>query len=140
MGHFSRTRSGRIICFATALWMQSSLTQAQLPAELVIHNGLIVNEDGRMAADIRIQGEKIVEIGAKLKAAPGAKEMDATGLLVLPGVIDTHAHLELEPVVNPKLTNRLEDLTSGSRAALAGGITTITDFITMSSDESPDAF
>ncbi len=37
------------ICLAAALMMPSSLTQAQLPAELVIRNGLIVNENGRMA-------------------------------------------------------------------------------------------
>ena len=46
-------------------------------AELVIHNGLIINDTGKMAADIRIQGEKIVEIGPKLVAAPGAREIDA---------------------------------------------------------------
>ncbi len=120
--------------------MESGVTQAQMSPELVIHNGLIVNDTGRMAADIRIQGEKIVEIGANLKAAPGAKEIDAKGLLVLPGVIDSHAHMELEPVVNPKPYTRLEDLTSGSRAALAGGITTVTDFITMTKDEDPNAF
>ena len=140
MGLSPRTRFGGIICLVTAFWMQSGLTQAQGPAELVIRNGLIVNDTGRLEADIKIQGEKIVEIAPKLKASPGAKEIDAKGMLLLPGVIDTHAHLELEPVVNPKLTNRLEDLTSGSRAALAGGITTITDFITMNSDEDPNAF
>jgi dihydropyrimidinase len=125
---------------AMALVLQSSVTQAQRPAELVIRNGLIVNDTGRMVADIRISGEKIVEIGAGLKAAPGTKEIDARGLLVLPGVIDTHAHLELEPVIDLKLANRIEDLTTGSRAALAGGVTTVTDFITMTKDEDPDAF
>ena len=42
--------------------MQSSPMQAQQAGELVIHNGLIINENGRMEADIRIKGEKIVEI------------------------------------------------------------------------------
>jgi urease alpha subunit len=41
---------------------QSTATLAQAPAETVIHNGLIINATGKMAADIRIQGEKIVEI------------------------------------------------------------------------------
>jgi urease alpha subunit len=48
-----------------SLMVQSSATQAQQSGELVIHNGLIVNEDGRMQADVRIRGEKIVEIGPK---------------------------------------------------------------------------
>ncbi|OAI43338.1 hypothetical protein AYO42_01715 [Rhizomicrobium sp. SCGC AG-212-E05] len=124
--------------------MQSSLTQAQLPAELVIRDGLIVNENGRMAADIRISGEKIVEIGATLKASPGAKVIDAAGMLLLPGAIDTHTHLELEPIGTTAERNTqvgaVDDLTSGSRAALAGGITTMTDFITMKNDEDPNAF
>ncbi len=128
------------ICLAAALMMPSSLTQAQLPAELVIRNGLIVNENGRMAADIRIQGEKIVEIAPKLQASPGAKVIDATGLLLLPGAIDTHTHLELAPPVNPKFGDKVDDWTTGSMAALAGGITTISNFIPMASDEDPNAF
>jgi len=128
------------LCLAAALMMPSSLTQAQLPAELVIRNGLIVNENGRMAADIRIQGEKIVEISPKLQASPGAKVIDATGLLLLPGAIDTHTHLELAPPVNPKFGDKIDDWTTGSMAALAGGITTISNFIPMASDEDPNAF
>ena len=127
--------------------LQSSATQAQPTGELVIHNGLIVNDTGRMAGDIRVQGEKIVEISPRIKASPGAREIDAKGMLLMPGIIDTHTHLSLEPVVpgappgpgagQPGL---VDDLTSGSMAALAGGITTITDFIAMGNDEAPDAF
>src|ERR1700739_1144276 len=86
---------------AMSLVMQSRAPQAQQSGELVIHNGLIVNEDGRMQADVRIRGEKIVEIGPKLVAAPGAREIDASGMLLLPGIVDTHTHLNLEPVVSP---------------------------------------
>lgn len=144
-----RARRGRMtvaVCLATALMMQSSLTQAQLPAELVIHNGLIVNDTGRLAADIRIRGEKIVEIAPNLKAGAGAKEIDATGMLLLPGAIDTHTHLSLEPVVRPVViepgTNAgaVDDFTDGSKAALAGGITTISNFVAMKNDEDPNAF
>jgi len=82
--------------------MQSGATEAQQAAvELVIHNGLIVNDTGRLEADIRIRGEKIVEIAPKLKAGAGAREIDAKGMLLLPGAIDTHTHLSLEPVVRP---------------------------------------
>jgi dihydroorotase-like cyclic amidohydrolase len=131
---------------AIGLVMQSVATQAQLPAELVIHNGLIINENGRMAADIRIRGEKIVEIAYRLVAAPGAREIDASGMLLMLGIIDTHTHLELEPFGTAATADRntqagaVDDLTSGSKAALAGGITTMTDFIAIKNDEDPNAF
>jgi dihydropyrimidinase len=144
----SSRRSAGLACLALTLMLQSSATSFAQPAdELVIHNGLIINENGRMAADIRIQGEKIVEIAPTIKAAPGAKEIDAKGMFLMPGIIDTHTHLALEPVVpgappgpgsgQPGL---VDDLTSGSMAALAGGITTITDFVAMGNNEAPDAF
>jgi len=152
MGYSLGTRPGRAsrataaTCLAIALMMPSSLTQAQLPAELVIRNGLIVNDTGRLEADIRIRGEKIVEIAPKLMAGAGAREIDAKGMLLLPGAIDTHTHLLLEPVVRPVViepgTNQgaVDDFTDGSKAALAGGITTMSNFIPMASDEDPNAF
>jgi dihydropyrimidinase len=120
--------------------MQSSPTQAQQSGELLIHNGLIVNEDGRMEADVRIRGEKIVEIGPKLVAMPGAREIDASGMLLLPGIVDTHTHLNLEPIVPPNPKGNADDLTSGSAAALAGGITTMSDFIRIENNEDPNAY
>jgi len=156
MGSLLRMRPSRIVsvaslasavCFATALLMQSGATQAQQAAvELVIHNGLIVNDTGKMAGDIRIRGEKIVEIAPHIAASPGAKEIDAKGMLLLPGAIDTHTHLSLEPVVGPVViepgnnAGAVDDLTDGSKAALAGGITTISDFVAMKNDEDPNAF
>src|SRR5260370_17754812 len=152
MGSLSRARSGRrspatvrtclavVTCLAMSLMMQSSTTQAQQSGELVIHNGLIVNEDGRMQVDVRIRGEKIVEIGPKLVAAPGAREIDACGMLLLPGIVDTHTHLNLEPIVPPNPKGNADDLTSGSAAALAGGITTVSDFIRIENNEDPNAY
>src|SRR5260370_9627215 len=152
MGSLSRARSGRrspatvrtclavVTCLAMSLMMQSSTTQAQQSGELVIYNGLSVNEDGRMQADVRIRGEKIVEIGPKVVAAPGAGEIDASGMLLLPGIVDTHTHLNLEPVVPPNPKGNADDLTSGSAAALAGGITTVSDFIRIENNEDPNAY
>ena len=152
MGSLLRARSGRrspatfrtclaaVIGLAMSLMMQSGATQAQQSGELVVHNGLVVNEDGRMQADVRIRGEKIVEIGPRLVAAPGAREIDASGMLLLPGIVDTHTHLNLEPIVPPNPKGNADDLTSGSAAALAGGITTVSDFIRIENNEDPDAY
>lgn len=153
MGSLFQKRSNRrafvasAACLTIALLMQSGVTEAhQSAAELIIRNGLIVNDTGRLEADIRIHGEKIVEIAPKLKAGAGAKEIDAKGMLLMPGAIDTHTHLSLEPVVQPVViepgTNAgaVDDFTDGSKAALAGGITTISNFVAMKNDEDPNAF
>ena len=127
-------------CLALALMMQCSVTQAQPTGELVIHNGLIINDTGRMQADIRIRGEKIVEIAPKLTAAPGAREINAAGMFLMPGIVDTHDHLPLEPIVNPRPDQNQDDIISGSRAALASGITLVGDFVGIRNDEDPNAY
>src|SRR5262245_54399916 len=115
-------------------------TSAQQQPELVIHNGLIVNESGRMAADVRIVGEKIAEIGPHLTAGPGAREIDAAGMLLVPGAIDTHTHLNADSSVPPRPNSNTDDYVSGSSAALAGGITTVSNFLPMLPDETADAY
>jgi dihydropyrimidinase len=97
---------------------------AQQPSELLIRNGTIVNASGRSEGDVRIRNGTIAEIGRGLKPAPGAREINASGKLVLPGGIDPHVHLGLRPGIQGS-----DDYTSASRAALAGGITTISNFI-----------
>ena len=105
---------------------------AQEPAEILIRNGLIVTETGRLQADLRIRGGEIAEIGRNLTPARGARTVDATGKLVLPGGIDTHVHLT--PVRTPDDRRGADDFESASRAALAGGITTIGAFIGQNPD------
>ena len=58
---------------------------AQEPAEILIRNGLVVTETGRLQADVRIRGAEIAEIARNLTPARGARTVDATGKLVLPG-------------------------------------------------------
>jgi dihydropyrimidinase len=93
--------------------------------DLVIRNGLMVTAERQFEADIRIRGEEIVEIGHELPRREGdERELDAQGLLILPGGIDPHVHLTLPQSV-PATDRWVDDLTSGSKAALAGGITTV---------------
>ena len=100
---------------------------AQQPTEIVIRNGTIVNSTGRTPADLRIRNGTIAEIGRNLTPGPGAQVIDATGKFVLPGGIDPHVHLT--PVRTPTTPQGADDYTSASRSALAGGTTTISNFI-----------
>jgi len=88
-------------------------------AELLITGGEVAGPEGIQRADVRIVGEFIVEVAPALRPNRDATEVDASGKLILPGGIDPHTHLA-PPWV--------DDLTSGSAAALAGGITTLGEF------------
>jgi len=104
---------------------------AQQPAELLIRNGLIVTAEGRTPGDVRVRNGTIVEIGPDLSPPPGTRVIDATGKMVLPGGIDPHVHLR--PVRTSDTPAGADDYTSASRAAFAGGVTTISNFISQES-------
>jgi len=106
-------------------------------SELLIKNGLIATVTDQYKADIRITGEKITEIGLNLtKTENDSREIDAAGLSILPGGIDPHVHLSLPDYV-PELYRWADDFESGSKAALAGGITTLGCISVPESDETP---
>jgi dihydropyrimidinase len=105
---------------------------AQQPPELVVRNGLVVTAAGRTEGDLRIRNGAIAEIGRNLTAATGARVIDAKGMLVLPGGVDPHVHLTPTPTATT--LKGADDYTSGSRAALAGGTTTISNFINQSAN------
>jgi len=84
--------------------------------DLLIRGGLCATPNGVAPADIGVRNGKIAAIGA-LGAASAVELFDAKGLHVLPGVIDTQVHLR-EPGNEHK-----EDLETGSRAAVLGGVT-----------------
>jgi dihydroorotase len=86
--------------------------------DLIIRGATVVNHDGTGARDIGILGGCVAAIGT-LAGAKAAETIDATGLHVLPGVIDTQVHFR-EPGLEHK-----EDLETGSRAAVMGGVTAV---------------
>ena len=86
--------------------------------DLLIKGGSVVDHAGEGLRDIGITGSRIAEIGDLRQASAGAT-IDATGLHVLPGVIDTQVHFR-----EPGLTHK-EDLETGSRAAVIGGVTAV---------------
>jgi len=100
---------------------------AQQPPELIIRNGLVVTAAGRSEADVRIRSGTIAEIGRNLTGSSGARVIDASRMLVLPGGVDPHVHLT--PTRTATTLKGADDYTSASRAALAGGTTTIGNFI-----------
>jgi dihydropyrimidinase len=91
---------------------------------LLIQNGTIVNADSTQRADLLIDGAIIKEIRAGIPASAAEIVVDATGLLLLPGGIDAHTHLDM-PFGG---TNSADDFLTGTRAAAIGGTTTIVDF------------
>jgi dihydropyrimidinase len=88
----------------------------------VIRGGTVVTADLTYAADVRIDGGRIAEIGPDLA---GGTTLDATGCYVMPGGIDPHTHLEM-PFMG---TYSSDDFESGTRAALSGGTTMVVDFV-----------
>ena len=95
--------------------------------DVVIRHGEIVTAAGSVGcADIGISNGTVVQIGGVLD---GRLELDATGKLVLPGGIDAHVHLSVPPEEEDVEPRWVDDFTSGSAAALAGGITTLGNMI-----------
>ena len=86
--------------------------------DLLLKGGTLVNHDGAAQRDIGIKDGRISAIGS-LDPAAAAETIDCVGLHILPGVIDTQVHFR-----EPGLTHK-EDLETGSRAAVMGGVTAV---------------
>lgn len=88
---------------------------------ICIRNGRVMNPKNQMdqLADVYISEGKILAIGANPKGEEPDLVIDATGKVVAPGLVDVHVHFR-----DPGFTHK-EDLESGSRAAAAGGFTTV---------------
>jgi dihydroorotase len=86
--------------------------------DVIVKGGTVVNQDGVGVRDIGIRGGRIAGLG-QLGSAKADEIIDAKGLTVLPGVIDTQVHFR-EPGLDHK-----EDLATGSRAAVLGGVTAV---------------
>jgi dihydropyrimidinase len=93
-------------------------------ASVLIQHGTIVNADSTVKADLLIDGATIREIRAGIPESAAQTVVDATGLLLLPGGVDAHTHLDM-PFGG---TMSADDFETGTRAAAIGGTTTIVDF------------
>ena len=86
--------------------------------DLILKGGTVVNHDGAGVRDIGINDGRIAAIGS-LYSSYASQTIDCKGLHILPGVIDSQVHFR-EPGLEHK-----EDLETGSRAAVLGGVTAV---------------
>lgn len=98
--------------------------------KFILKGGTLVSPDGTRKADIELENGVISRIGENLEAQ-GAEVMDVCGKLIFPGFIDTHTHFKLD--AGEFFT--ADDFYTGTKAAIAGGTTTILDFATQNRGE-----
>lgn len=85
---------------------------------LLVRGGRVVDASGERQADVRVHGGEIIEVGAGL-AGDGERELEASGCVVTPGLVDIQVHLR-EPG-----REEAETIETGSRAAALGGFTAV---------------
>jgi dihydroorotase len=92
-----------------------------MPTDWLIKNAEVVNEGRRFHADLRVKNGRIETIAGDLDGRPGEQVIDASGLWLLPGMIDDQVHFR-----EPGLPYKADTLRE-SRACAAGGITSFMD-------------
>ena len=97
--------------------------------KILLKGGTVVSSKGMKKADVLISGEKIVAVGRHIHT--DASVVNVSGKLIFPGFIDAHTHFDLE--VSDTVT--ADDFESGTRSAVAGGVTTVIDFATQNKGE-----
>lgn len=99
----------------------------------LVRNGRIVTAVDDYVGDILIEDGKVRMLGRDLPAIPGAEEHDASGLLVMPGAVDVHTHLDWEFGT----ARTVDTFGTGTMAAAFGGTTSVIDFANQSHGSSP---
>lgn len=98
---------------------------------IVLRGGNIVTSENTYNADVRIVEDKIVEIGLNIGSSDD-EVVDVAGCYIMPGGIDTHTHFDLDNGA----TMTADSFATGTKAAIAGGTTTILDFATQTKGKS----
>ena len=100
-------------------------------ASVLIENGKVVRAGHLTPANILIEDERIEYVGVR-KPKRADRRLDAKGRVILPGLVDGHAHLH-----DPAFTNR-EDFTTGTAAAAAGGVTSVVEMVLSTPVDTPE--
>jgi len=98
--------------------------------DLVLRGGTVCTASQSARADVGILDGVIVQLGGDMQAE---RELDATGKLLLPGGVDAHVHLSSPP--RPDGPSWVDDFSSGSAAAFAGGVTSLGNMTFLGPDE-----
>lgn len=102
--------------------------------DLLIKGGTVVGGSGRPRRDVLVHGGRISSVLPPSSARKAGRVIDARGLLVLPGIVDAHAHFRLNMGAGKYSA---DDFTTGSAAAVCGGITTFIDYTGQGPGENP---
>jgi dihydropyrimidinase len=97
---------------------------APAPFDLAILGATTVTRSGTAPADVGIRDGSIAKLSAPGQLGSAAKTIDARGMLLLPGAVDPHTHLDAEMFHQ----HTIDDFESGTIAAAAGGVTSIVDY------------
>ena len=101
---------------------RAALPGSPMSAELIVRGGTVVTSTGSRIADVAVAGGRIVAVEDRLPQSAEAHEVDASGLLVLPGVVDVHTHTRVASDDEP------DRFFQDSVAAAHGGTTTFLSF------------
>jgi dihydropyrimidinase len=100
--------------------------------DLVVRGGTVCTASQSARADVGIADGRIVQIGGDMQAD---REIDAAGKLLLPGGVDAHVHLSSPAAARSDGPSWVDDFSSGSAAAFAGGVTTVGNMTFLAPDE-----
>ncbi len=92
--------------------------------DLAIVGATVVTPSGVARADVGVVAEKIARIAPPGELESARRTVDAHGMLLIPGAVDPHTHLDAEMFS----MRTIDDFESGTAAAAAGGVTTIVDY------------
>lgn len=101
-------------------------------ADLLIKNGIVINASSKYRADVLIKQNKIARVEQGIHASENTEVIDASNKYVIPGGIDPHVHFHLPTPAGYSSDNFF----TGSKAAIAGGTTSVVDFVTPQRGES----
>lgn len=96
--------------------------------DLLIKNGKLVTAEEEFFGDVGIRDGKILAVGAPGTLSAAERTVDADGLLVLPGLVDPHAHFGHRVHLDHGWVSALDDFATGTAFAAVGGTTTVIDF------------
>jgi dihydropyrimidinase len=121
-------------------WVAARPVRVWLPGAVLLRGGTVVDVDGSRPADVLVGSDgRITAVGPDLAGGPahpgagGEVVLDVSGLLVVPGGVDAHTHMQL-PVGAVRVS---DDFATGTAAAAVGGTTTVIDYVTAYRGEDP---